>query len=429
MGRLRFVVIITTLVVFFTTEAFAMKQVIISGTDEDTNAASTTYGMLIGDAAEGFDTSEEDFLTAWPAAGTMSDLIGALGAQPDNGAGVDSYTLTIRESESTDTSMAVTISDTDTTGSDSNTHTTAQGDFYTLELTPANSPAIAGIDPKWSFYFEPTTDGESVVGGAGRQTSQTGLRYVRLFGSTSSLEGTENQSQMPIPDGGTLRELHVRTEDPPNNGGGTQEWVITVQINGSDGNSTCSVSEDSDNCSDLTNTDTLSAGDVVSFEVDPNGTPQNFKYISVSAVIDFTTADAFMFGWGTDDLVPLSGTEYMQPSSSDSSWSATEGDRQQVTKAMRVLAAYCSSTDAPGTGDSYTYTLNDDGTGTGAAVTLSEAETADNVTGLSIDIAEGSLLSIAGTASGSPGNAIMHCSYLAQVIEAGGASRRVMVVS
>src|SRR3990167_10354546 len=140
----------------------ATTSVSVSGTNTASNAASTTYHALMGGSGEAWNTTESFMEGYVSAAGTLKSLYVELTTAPDNGAGAQSYTFTIRHNGTTDSDITCAVSEAETTCSDLvNTLAVSAGDRVAIQAVPATTPATSAI--RYSLLFDSTTDNESLM--------------------------------------------------------------------------------------------------------------------------------------------------------------------------------------------------------------------------------------------------------------------------
>ena len=105
------------------------------------DAASAVYNRLSASRISW--TTTEDNFTQLPQAMVIKSLYVTLTADPDNGAGTQSYELRLRNSVA-NTGLAVTISSGATTGFAHATEVINAGQFLAMQSTPSNTPTAVG---------------------------------------------------------------------------------------------------------------------------------------------------------------------------------------------------------------------------------------------------------------------------------------------
>jgi hypothetical protein len=105
--------------------------------------------------------------------------------------------------------------------------------------------------------------------------STSSVSYVGPFQTTAAASPTEASVQGVVPISGTVSNLAVNLANNAQNGGGTQTWTFTVRKNGTPTAITCTVTEATSSCTS-TATETFAAGDLISLEAKPGGSPSNW---------------------------------------------------------------------------------------------------------------------------------------------------------
>ena len=151
----------------------------------------------------------------------------------------------------------------------------AQGDIGAQG--PAGPQGVAGIN--------------GVQGPAGTQGAQgaTGVSAVPFVGSTAGRQISSNVAtryvgigdddaneaivQIPSPVSGTIRNLRVRLGANPDDGGGTDQYTLTLRISGVSTALSCVIAEAVNTCQNLVSTATITEGQLIALQVVPANTP------------------------------------------------------------------------------------------------------------------------------------------------------------
>ncbi len=203
--------------------------------------------------------------TPMPIAGTFSNLTFSLFSALTSG----SYSLTLVKN-GTLTANTCTIS----SGQQSCTDTThpisvVAGDLMSLEMTPTSTPLPLQAGGTFaSIQFDGTTAGESFISSAFRLPSTAVTQYGPLGYIDPSTETVETAASIVFPTSGTIDLLRVTTANPP---GATKGWAFSLRQGTTISNEattslTCTISGSGTpaHCEDLTDTVTVSAGDILS---------------------------------------------------------------------------------------------------------------------------------------------------------------------
>lgn len=106
--------------------------------------------------------------------------------------------------------------------------------------------------------------------------------------SQCSTSDAQQDRLTPITSDGVFSNLYAAVIGAPDNGVGTQAWDFTLRVNDSATTLTCDIEETATTCNDTTNTVTVSAGDLVGFNITPSGTPASGT--SEAACFQFTAS-------------------------------------------------------------------------------------------------------------------------------------------
>ncbi len=209
------------------------------------------------------------------------------------------------------------------------------------------------------------------------------------FGAGLSWNATENNRTSVMPANGTLRNLIVELTGSP---GAGNSYAFVLMVNNSPSALTTTISDAETSDSDQANDVSVSAGDVVSIRVTPSSTP-TVRDAKWSLEFEGDTAnESVLMGIASPFT---SSITYFHPNVRGEASNTEAGQRLLVPLDGTIKALYINLSATPGTGNQYTYAIFKNGSQEASSVvTLSDAETADNVTGLNIDIAPGDSFSI-----------------------------------
>lgn len=221
-----------------------------------------------------------------------------------------------------------------------------------------------------------------IILGANRGNSDDTLTtYAPLQGAWDG-DNTESSNTQVFPANGTLKNLRVKTEDVPGSG---NSYTITIRtgmtIAGmADSDVTCAVSDTSDTCSDVVNTLTISAGDLVNMEIVPTSLPTESEIGWAVEFIPTTSGQTVLMG-GADSM---NATRYISLAGWVTVTDSTEDDASALIPVTgNFTAVYAFMPTGPGSGTSWTWTIRDS---TGAAdasfsCTISDTDTTCNGSG------------------------------------------------
>ena len=196
-----------------------------------------------------------------------------------------------------------------------------------------------------------------------------------------------------IPDAGTVRGLRIHLDIPP---GAGSSVTFTIQRNQVATSLTCTVSGTATNCTDTTNSFTVSPGDQLHIEASPTNTPAvGNVHFSVKYESD-TLNHTVLMGRGTspNTFEPLHGDRFTDITEMSSE---TLFPTSGTIKGLHVEAAA-----APGGGKSRTFTVRKNGVATSLTCTISNNATTCDDTTNTVTIAAGDSAVLEYTESGGP---------------------------
>lgn len=211
-----------------------------------------------------------------------------------------------------------------------------------------------------------------------------------------ALSATETQVQIPLPLGGTLKNLRVQLNGTP---GGSASYAVTINDNTTGTTSTCSITSAISACADTSHSVTVAAGDLIDLAVVPSGTP-TARTVRWSVEIDATTDAAFVqFGSaGTG----FTAARFLGPAT----LSATESIAQAVVPFAATLKNfYATASVAPGGSASRLQTVDVAGSGTTVLCTIGSAAVTCNDTTHTASVSAAALLDINSGVASSPASA------------------------
>lgn len=322
----------------------------------------------------------------FPTAGVVSKFTVILDTAPGVGCS-RTFTLYLNGSS---TSVSVTISGTDKVGVDlSNTLSVSAGD--SIQIYASYSGAVAATYIKHSAIFTPDTDYEYIFGGFTSANAALN-RYLYFGGVNNAGSATESDTNIVMPCAGTIKKLFIRTSTAP---GGTDTLSVTARKNGVSQTLVATITGTETYAQDTSNSFTVAAGDNLTFLV--GGTRSRGSLTWSFVFVPSTTTDIPHFTAAMSNFFVTS-----QYANLDHSYNSTcRGTGTYQLKSERAVAMYVTVKTAPGTGTSKIFTLTKNGSATDLVVTISGTNTTGNATG-SVSVADGDVLSIVYSVSGSP---------------------------
>lgn len=349
-----------------------------------TNSPTTTQYTTFSGSGLAWSTTRTAKVLVMPSAGTISKLYINSTTDPTPG----NYAFTVFKGN-TGQSLTCTLPAGATSINDLvNSFSVAQGDTIALQAIPASSPT-ALVTFQASCIFTSTVTGESCILGVGAaQPSTTATRYVGVQGNNSPTSVEANASQV-MPTNGTISELWINLDTSPI---GAANYVFTLYKNTSAQTQTVTITGAATSGNDIAHPISITAGDTVSLEIIPNGSPAavflswGFKWVPT---IDGESVQLFSgSGAGT-----ANATTYC-PISGVNSWNATEANRYQLLQACTIKKLFANYGTAPGVGLNRVLTAMNGGSPTTLTATLSGTNTTVNDTVNSAVITAGTTASI-----------------------------------
>lgn len=181
-----------------------------------------------------------------------------------------SLTFTLFKNSSA-TALTCTISDNNLTASDvAHSVTVAVGDLLAWEQAPSGTPATS-TNIVISAKFVGSVAGESPIYAGGNITSMaTGAASYSPLCTNGSWGATEAVVSSLASPPGVIDKLYVLLTGTP---GSAKSYALTLYKNGSPTALTCTVSDLGTSANDTTHSVTVAAGDTLSIESVPSGTP------------------------------------------------------------------------------------------------------------------------------------------------------------
>lgn len=359
------------------------------------STTGTQYTAINTTSSLGFRNSESNVLTVMPVAATLSKFSISLSAAPGVG---NSYTFTIRKSGG-NTSLTITISGTATTGSDTvDSASFSPGDTVSISCVPSGTPASAVVT---FSTFCTTSAGFPVLQHSNAALSTTATQYTSAMGGngSSATVSTEAAAAMIVPVAGVLSNLYAVLSASP---GTSKSYAVTVMHNGvATTLTTGAISGSNTTGNDTTHSINVAAGDTISIQTTPSGTPTSALF-ETGMLFTPTTNGQSWIGFGNSNVPSASANNFEFPMGvGNNSWTSTESQRQQGLPQLGLIGLFAQLGTAPGTGNSRTVTVRKNGASTALAVTISGSNTTGNTTG-NVVFSSGDLISMMASISGTP---------------------------
>lgn len=234
--------------------------------------------------------------------------------------------------------------------------------------------------------------------GTSPSTSATNYTWINSTDASGAWSATQTDRDMVVPHAMTLDRLQVQVAIAPGIG---KNWALTLMVNGSASSLTCTISDTNTTASDVSNTVSLSAGDLISIRSVPTGLPATVGSIWWSIRQDATSMSGVMGGANTTASNSVTNYNGMM---SNAIWASLEPSVYAVMPTAGVIKnLYIVVSVAPGAAKSYTFDIMKNGSTTGVQVVISgAAQTTGNDITNTVSFAAGDLISIRSTPSGTP---------------------------
>jgi hypothetical protein len=366
-----------------------MKQIIVGGYYDLLNVATTEYAAFSGSYSWNGSISAALQMVSTP--GTIRNLRVELDDVPGTG----TYTFTLYRGVGVGapaaTTLTCTVAADGTTASDTaHDVTVAAGDVIVLECNP-DSPDNARY-ARWTIEFEGDNANESLIL-AHSYSSKTATVYAAL--GCYSVLNNENDTRRVCPTAGKIKNLFIQLNLDP--GTAPDAYKATLRIanagNGyvlTDTALTCTITADDKTGNNVADEITVVAGDILNIKIDPLETPSSapFLYIGMTFEADID-GESILWG-GSSNNLSNADTEYNSLAAYlGLAWTATEAQMYQLSQECTFKKLYMLLSAAPGAGNSYTFTVRNEGASTGLTVAISGTDTTGNDVAHTASIADG----------------------------------------
>lgn len=246
----------------------------------------------------------------------------------------------------------------------------------------------------------------TVVFGGDNSSPSTGASTYNRINAVypSSWTSTESLRSSVVPSAFTLSNFYVELDTAP--GAGTS-YAFTVIKNGAATSLTATVSDTNTSATSIANSVSFVAGDTVSFQCTPSGTPasnsrQSWNFLAT--MNDLTVP--MLSGFGAASASATQYTSLGSGHTASTGWSATESDMQIIAPTSGTLSNLRVRFNiAPGSGRSYQYTLMVNGVATALDTTVNGTSTTASDTTHSVNINAGDTLTMRSLPTGTPATA------------------------
>ncbi|HYD35551.1 MAG TPA: hypothetical protein VD999_05765 [Vitreimonas sp.] len=242
------------------------------------------------------------------------------------------------------------------------------------------------------------------TGRNGNNLVNNATRYNPLFfpDLQSGYSATATDFEQIIPSTGKLRNLKVKIDAVA---GAAKSYTFTVMVNGVASSLAVTISGATDTRGLDTDEISVSAGDRVNLRTTASGTPTATPS-SWSVEYESDTAQRFIVMGASGGNVDAAGTRYNALFPRQNIWqsaSTTYLVRSVAPIEATIKSFYVNLNGSPGAGKSYAISImKNNSEEASSIVTIADAATSGNVTGLSINVARGDYFTIKVTPTGTP---------------------------
>lgn len=335
-----------------------MKQVIIGGYSAAVSTSDTLYSRLAG--AEDWIATEAQREQLVSTSGKLKNLRVKLDGVPGTG----TYVFTVRLNGAP-TALTCEVAADGTLASDT-THevTVSAGDRVCLECNPSDAPAPDNARAVlWTTMFEGDTAKESLLfGGADNTINPGGVEYNQVAPSGAGVWGpAEVSMRQVIPTAGKIKNLYVKLSADPGDSPEAYRFTLRLDTGAGLGDTalTCTITADDTTGNDTANEVTVAAGDIVTLQCEPLNNPIEAPYATWGMTFLADTDGESIILAGTNDDPSGSTTEFSRLTGGYGSfyWTTTESSRLQLGQACILKNLYVQLENAPGDGNSFTFTV------------------------------------------------------------------------
>jgi len=250
----------------------ACESLVLGSTADILNKVDTEYNFVSTGNSAMFGT-ESGRYNVIPTSGKLKNFYVGLNADPGDSPDAYKFTLRVNGANSDDgegNPLQVTIVANNTTGNDT-THEipVSPDDLVDIMIEPLEAPSATPI-PYWSFCFVADIDGESLIlNGDGDILSVAGTEYHHL-GAVDLAWNASEAIRVQLAQECVMRKLYVYLTIAP---GVSKSYVFTLRQNAGASALTVTIADAATTGNDTAHDVSISDGDEVSFENNPDGTP------------------------------------------------------------------------------------------------------------------------------------------------------------
>lgn len=228
-------------------------------------------------------------------------------------------------------------------------------------------------------------------------------QYNYPIGGSVNWLAAESQRKQVIPIASTLSSLRISISVAPGSG---KSRVFTIRKNGSATSLSCTISDTNTSCEDITNSVSLVAGDYISLEQAPSGTPTAGRW-KHSVLFENSGSNISVLIGGSGNNASAMATETWPPLHGGGGEGTTASNRTQtllpISGTLSNLYINCVG---PSAGNTWTFTALKNGVSQSLSCSMTNPTKTCNDTTHSFSFSAGDIINIytvANTASQDPG--------------------------
>lgn len=358
--------------------------------------------------------------TIIPCDGVLSNLYVNIDTA---GGGSRVWTFTVTKNN-VDTALSCTVTDPATTGSNTgSTVSVVAGDLIEIRVVASNG-GITATNLTWGMQFSGANASECVTGSASHlQGPATGAtNYIGLWNATSgqavadfqwaASRDTTHENISPL--GGTITALHIKLITAPSSG---KSWAFSIYKNGTiQASSTVTIANTATTGSVTGLSIAVAAGDTLSLEAVPTGTPTGTGGLCWGVAFTSTTdGESPLCGSVRNAGFNAAANEAFTPMGNHA-FSNTEARYTDVAPvAFTLRALRWEVTAAPGSGKTYDVISRNAGANGNLTLSIADAATTGSDLSNNDSIALAALFSYRMTTTGTPSGTTMRWAAVAFV--------------
>lgn len=221
----------------------------------------------------------------------------------------------------------------------------------------------------------------------------TNTEFLGVMQSRGVGQTTESHNYMVIPTSGTIKKLRVELDGAP---GAGKSYKFTLFLDGVAASLTVTISDTDTSGNDSANTVSVSAGQTVSIEVVPTGTPTAVDDQFTMVFTGDTAKESVIMGNTSGNAILNATNEFFGVVGGTSGGTLFEANTVQLIAGSGTIKDfYVKLSIDPGTSpDAYKFTLRKNGVSQSLVVTITADNVAGNDTTNSFSVSPGDLVAI-----------------------------------